>query len=577
VRGANRHRSFAVPVSLGGAPTLRLRVRVNAVRYVGTFSAARPEGVALGSPRAIADLEELTTGRTAQLPKLRTIGVTNTISLGISLLTLLIFVLDRRRREFGWYTLALLSNIGEGFLYAGHLRGAEWHGPVAFAAQVTLSMASLSTYFKLLTVMLRLRGKLVTAAVLLPWAGVPLAVVALMAPDVFISSPLVLPVFGGLLSVVCPLVGLALLIQGWRARRPDARALTCGYGAYLALSLTENALILGGGNITVGGWQADLRVLLSMATSIAFFGTTAVILALRYHRAFHQVEQAYQASERFVPAAFLRLLGREHIVAVERGDSQAQPMTVMFSDIRGFTARSEHRDPAEVFAFINRYLERMEPHITDSGGFINQYFGDGIMALFPTADGALEAARAMQREVEAFSAELDEQGEPGLRVGVGLHTGSLVLGTLGGSSRLDTNVIGDAVNLSARIEGMTKQYGCRVLLSEATLEALEAPDEFPLREVDTNRAVGRAEPMKVLQLLDAEDDATRSGIQAVAERFARGLADYRQGAFEAAQAAFDDVLAEVDDGPARWLRDRCQRYLAQPPADWDGVTLLDSK
>ncbi|MBW2526373.1 MAG: adenylate/guanylate cyclase domain-containing protein [Deltaproteobacteria bacterium] len=576
LRGPNRHRIFVLPPELSTASSLRLRVRVHALGFVGTFSAARPEGVALGPLDAIAEREELVAERIAELPNLRITRTTRAVYFGISLLTLLIFLFDRRRQEFGWFALTLLSGIAADFLAEQHVLGADWHGPTAMAVQTGMGALTMSAYFKLLTVLLDLSGKRVTAAILVPWGTAPLAVLVVVAPHMFLQSRVLVPGVYTFFAIASPLVGLVLIAMGRRARWLEARILAVGYGTYLTLTVVGLALA-GAGGWQLAGGSAELRASLQAGAQFAFLGTTAVVLALRYHRAFRNVERAHQASERFVPAAFLELLGRKNVVEVERGDSRAQQMSVLFSDIRGFTARSERRTPEQVFSFINRYLERMEPHITEHGGFINQYFGDGIMALFPSPDGALRAARAMQLCVDTLSEDLEQQGEPGIRVGVGVHTGPLMLGTLGGSRRLDTNVIGDAVNLAARIEGMTKKYGCRVLLSEATVAALEHPGEFELREVDTNRAVGRAEPMAVFQLLDAEEPSARETLRAVLHRFARGLAHYRRGAFDAALAEFDEVLVEVYDGPARWLRARCQACLATPPAAWDGVTVLESK
>ncbi|MBW2458007.1 MAG: hypothetical protein JRI68_26110 [Deltaproteobacteria bacterium] len=575
-RGPNRHQSFPVPAELSAERQLRLRVRVRAEMFDGTFSASHAAGIALGTPDRIASLEDLVASQISGLPILRFGRVAGGIYFGIGLLMVLIFLLDRRRPAYGWYALALFATVVAEVLEAMDFTGAGWYGEPQQAAQWVAEMVSLSALFKAVTTILDQSEKLAKVAVWVPWLVAPLAVVMVIAPDLYLSSVVTLPL-ETVHAAVCALVGAALLYRGWRARQPYARPLALGFAVTIVLELVATTLFEASGRQAVGGPSAELRAAIYVAADLTFLGTTAVVLALRYRRALGDVEVAYAASERFVPAPFLALLGRDNVVAVERGDSRAQQMTVMFSDIRGFTSLSEHRSPAETFAFINRYLERMEPNITRHGGFINQYFGDGIMALFPSADGALRAARAMQRSVEALSDELEQEGEPGLRVGVGVHTGPLMLGTLGGATRLDTNVIGDAVNLSARIEGMTKQYGCRVLLSAATQEALDEPRHFPLREVDTNRAVGRDEPMQVLQLLDAENEATREGLEGIIERFERGLADYRNGAFDAAKACFDEVLAEVDDGPSRWLHDRCRAYAAAPPTDWDGVTVLESK
>ena len=162
--------------------------------------------------------------------------------------------------------------------------------------------------------------------------------------------------------------------------------------------------------------------------------------------------------ERFVPHAFLAIVGKPSIVDVELGDNKRQNMTVLFSDIRNFTTLSEKMTPDENFAFINTFLERMGPVIRAHNGFIDKYIGDAIMALFNNADDALCAGLAMHDALEGFNAERVASGLEPIAIGVGLNTGSLMLGTIGEKHRMDGTVISDAVNLASRIESLTKEY-----------------------------------------------------------------------------------------------------------------------
>src|SRR5262249_55024747 len=185
--------------------------------------------------------------------------------------------------------------------------------------------------------------------------------------------------------------------------------------------------------------------------------------------------------ERFVPQAFLSIVGKPSIVDVELGDNKQEDMSILFSDIRSFTTLSEAMTPDENFAFINDYLERMGPVIRTHNGFIDKYIGDAIMALFANADDALRAGLAMLDALAAFNADRQSAGQPAIAIGVGINTGSLMLGTIGERHRMDGTVISDAVNLAARVESLTKDYREPLLISEYTYQRLANPTVYDVR------------------------------------------------------------------------------------------------
>jgi class 3 adenylate cyclase len=201
--------------------------------------------------------------------------------------------------------------------------------------------------------------------------------------------------------------------------------------------------------------------------------------------------------ERFVPQAFLSIVGKPSVADVELGDNKRRTMTVLFSDIRGFTTLSEQMSPDETFAFINAYLERMGPVIRDHHGFIDKYIGDAIMALFANADDALQAGLAMMATLDGFNAERRTAGREPIEIGIGINTGSLMLGTIGEKHRMDGTVISDAVNLAARIEGLTKNYGAPMLISEYTYEELADPGAYAIRPVDVVVVKGKTRPVAI--------------------------------------------------------------------------------
>ena len=201
--------------------------------------------------------------------------------------------------------------------------------------------------------------------------------------------------------------------------------------------------------------------------------------------------------ERFVPHAFLSIIGKPSIVDVALGDNKREKMSILFSDIRSFTTLSESMPPDENFAFINAYLERMGPVIRDHHGFIDKYIGDAIMALFGTADDAVRAGLAMLAALEGFNEERRAGGLQPIAIGVGINTGLLMLGTIGERDRMDGTVISDAVNLAARVESLTKDYGTPLLISEYTLAELADPKAYDIRAVDVVVVKGKTRPVAV--------------------------------------------------------------------------------
>jgi class 3 adenylate cyclase len=283
---------------------------------------------------------------------------------------------------------------------------------------------------------------------------------------------------------------------------------------------------------------------------------------------------------RFVPFQFLDLLERSSIEDIDAGDHVSLEMSVLFADIRGFTALSEQLGPAATFSSLNAFLASIEPEIGREQGFINQYLGDAIMALFPgPPDAALRCASAMLAAARTFNDGRAERGEVAIRFGLGISSGPLMLGAIGGGDRLDSNVVGDTANLASRIEGLTRIYGVTALFTEFTLDGLPDPSLFELRELDRVVVKGRSAPVTIFELLDGEPEPVKSQKLATRARFAEGLSQYRAGAFDAARALFEDCVARApDDHTAALFAGRCASRCAGSPAEpWQGVSVIDEK
>lgn len=218
---------------------------------------------------------------------------------------------------------------------------------------------------------------------------------------------------------------------------------------------------------------------------------------------FSKLQKTLDSFERFVPNKFILAIAPQGIENIEVGVAKILTMTILFCDIRGYTSMSEAMQPIEIFTFLNDYLACMGQAIDQSGGFIDKYIGDAIMALFDdvTTDGAVSAAILMQEALDKFNHERSQKDLPKIDIGIGIHRGRVVMGTVGFTSRIESTVIGDAVNVASRIEGLTKQYECKILISESVVNSLSSKDLFPLRLVDPAVKVkGKDEAIAIYEL-----------------------------------------------------------------------------
>ncbi len=217
------------------------------------------------------------------------------------------------------------------------------------------------------------------------------------------------------------------------------------------------------------------------------------------------------AYERFVPGEFLKTLGKQSIIEVELNDQVRKRMTILFSDIRNFSSLSEIMTPEENFRFINSYLSRMGPLVRKHHGFIDKYIGDSIMALFELgADNAVQAANVMIQELKEYNKGRKRAGYSMIRIGIGINTGTLMLGTLGEQNRMEGTVISDAVNMASRLEGLTKVYGIPLLISEHSLHSLQDRSRYLIRFIDRVQVKGKSESVSVYEIFDTDHSDLRN-------------------------------------------------------------------
>ena len=284
------------------------------------------------------------------------------------------------------------------------------------------------------------------------------------------------------------------------------------------------------------------------------------------------------------PEVIRRLLVNPRLV-----EPKKTAITVMFSDIRGFTTISEKLDAQELALFLNQYLSDMTRIVFNHHGTLDKYIGDAVMAFWGAPfEEAGHAARAcntaleMMKRVRELQKQWEAQGKPSLEIGIGLNTGVASVGNMGSSLRYGYTALGDAVNLSSRLEGLNKDYGTHIIANETTYHSAK-DDGFIFRELDLMRVKGKLQPVTIYQLLgrqtDFANDGTAESVRLQVEMFAHARELYRQRRWEGAQNAFQEFLDMwPNDGPSLVYLERCKEYLVtEPPADWDGVFVMTHK
>lgn len=283
----------------------------------------------------------------------------------------------------------------------------------------------------------------------------------------------------------------------------------------------------------------------------------------------------YKSFESFVPQEFLAHLQKKNVIDVKPGDCIQRDMTVMFTDVRGFTSLSEQLTPKEVYDLLNKIILFINPTIKNHHGFIDKYLGDGIMALFEKPDDAIRAGIAMQRSLEAFNAERISEGRDPLIIGIGLNSGKLMLGIIGAEGRLQGSVLSDAVNLSSRLESLTKTFGSSLIVSEAVAENLD----FLTRFLGKVAVVGKSKDVKIYEVLEAETPEVYQKKKANKTVFEEGLAFYFDKKFPDASVKFSLALEMYpQDKAAKIYLKNCANYMVNGvPENWSGTEIMKDK
>jgi two-component system sensor histidine kinase ChiS len=239
---------------------------------------------------------------------------------------------------------------------------------------------------------------------------------------------------------------------------------------------------------------------------------TAMVMALRSYRDLAEIDKkreelfrTVQASSHFVPHNFLKFLGKAAITDIELGDHIELDMTVLFLDIRGFTAACQNLTPGEAYDFVNSIMACIEPEIIQQGGFIDKYIGDSIMALFSgPVDRALIASLNMIHSLNEYNNKHSEEGHSRIDIGIGINSGVLALGTIGFHDRMDCTVIGNVVNSAAKVEKLNKKFGTKLLITEKSFERVKHKNKFLTRSLGAVDIVENGNSISVIEVYDKE-------------------------------------------------------------------------
>ena len=354
------------------------------------------------------------------------------------------------------------------------------------------------------------------------------------------------------------------------------------YGALKVNHRVMGAIILANHEV-VQYSAADLKLL----TTLALQSSSAIESAMLYERNIREAREReeamrriYEATNRFVPVEFIKSLGHHHITDVKLGDQVEKIVTVLFTDIRDFTTLSEQMTPQENFSFVQAFSEMMGPIIGKHKGFINQYLGDAIMAIFPNnAADALAAAIEIQKALQQFNLKRKAENLLPVQMGLGLHTGPLIMGIIGDRERLDAATISDTVNTASRLESLTKYYKAGILISGAALQQIIHPHDFHLRYLGKVQLKGKQAAVDIHECFSGNESNDFKSKLETLPVFKSGMEHYISKSFAEAGDAFQQVLEfNPADLTALFFLNNTSRYLHHGvPDNWTGVEEMVNK
>ena len=314
-------------------------------------------------------------------------------------------------------------------------------------------------------------------------------------------------------------------------------------------------------------------------TLLGFVLTTAFMLSFRYIKE--------SGEKRFIRKTFQYYLNGDVIEELVQNPEKLRlggtrrNVTILFSDVRDFTTISESMTPEDLTSFMSSYFSLVSDIVMDGKGVIDKYIGDAIMAFWgapldnPThPEDTCRVAVAMIDKLEAHNAELKKKGLPPIHIGIGINTGEVVVGNMGSLKRFNYTIVGDNVNFTSRLEGLTKQYGVTCIISESTRDSIKNATDLYTRELDEVLVKGKKTPKKIFELMKTPtDESTLSRFRA----FDEGRRLYIEGKFNEAIGKFEEANKEENDKTSKIFAERCRNLIANPPENWNGIYEFKTK
>ncbi len=330
----------------------------------------------------------------------------------------------------------------------------------------------------------------------------------------------------------------------------------------------------------------SVNIKINSNDEIGQLGSAFNLMIKNINSSIQEIKLQKDAFYRFVPEEFLKILERDSATDINLGDKIIDDMTILFSDIRSFTTISETIPPEEVYEFLNEYFQLISPLIVAGGGFIDKYMGDGIMAIFAnrtnkkdSADSSIHTSISLIKELEKYNQKRMLKGKEPIRIGIGINTGELIIGTVGTKDRLSTTVVGNTVNLASRLESITSKYSTEIIVSASTIATLKDHSLVRYREIDTIIAKGMTSPCEIYEVYNHKDLDFLQKMSYSLKPYIDGLVAYKLGLFEEAKTNFQEALnLNPQDTISKLYLERVHLLLDHPPgSDWDGVIKFDIK
>ena len=280
----------------------------------------------------------------------------------------------------------------------------------------------------------------------------------------------------------------------------------------------------------------------------------------------------------FVPDPIQQRIAKEGLRNIEPGYAQEDNATILFSDLHSYTSFSEHSSPGKILRFLNDIGQAMIPVIHENNGFINQFVGDSIMAIFyqheqMDGDNALKSAISMQKAIDELNRKNKKKDLPNQQMGIGLNTGKITTGTIGNQVRMDAAVIGDVVNLASRVESLTRFYRQKILITTYTVWRLKNARMYKMRPIDLVRVKGKTKPVEIMEVFEADEADVIKRKEDTLETFMTGLEAFRNLKWKLAEEQFIKVLKNnPEDTVSSIYLERTRAFMEHPPpTNWDCV------